>query len=288
MNITEKVNRIYNVCVQKVNFFICKDNFTKTKAVLVCIMACILSVICEYTVFRISHPEYISKVRMIIVAIVFAFIGIHFVFKISKMYEFIHKNRYKIACAFLLFVMVFKLSGSSIVEFNRLIQPNHDDRKYHTILGQSRRIRTDEWATSTTYILSQGQSDTPFKYFSDVLRGTSTDMFAVSNSPVFDILMLGRPFQIGFMLFGNNMGLSFYWYIRLVAMLLGSYELCLILTKKNKKVSLCGMLVITFSSAVQWWYCMDTLIWGQIVIVLIDKFMTTNKKEISIYARLEY
>lgn len=277
-NIENKLKSIYDFCIDKTKYFICKDNFTKTKAVLVCVLACILSVICEYTIFRISHPEYISKVRMIIVAIVFAFIGIHFVFKISKMYKFIHKNRYKIACAFLLFVMAFKLSGSSIVEFNGLIQNQNDDRKYHTILGQSRKIRTDEWATSTTYILSQSKGDTPFKYFSDVLRGTNTDMFAVSNSPVLDILMLGRPFQIGFILFGNSVGLSFYWYIRLVAMLLGSYELCLILTKKNKKVSLCGMLVITFSSAVQWWYCMDTLIWGQIAVVLIDKFMQTEKK----------
>lgn len=276
--IKDKLNKIYNICIEKIKHFINKDNFTKTKAVLVCIFACVFSVICEYTVFRISYPEYISKVRMIIVAIIFAFIGIHFVFKISKMYEFIHKNRYKIACAFLLFVMVFKLSGSSITILNGIVQNQNDDRKYHTILGTPRRIRTDEWATSTTYILSQSQTETPFRYFSDVLRGTDTDMFSVSNSPVADILMLGRPFQIGFILFGNDIGLSFYWYIRLVAMLLGSYELCLILTKRNKKVSLCGMLVITFSAAVQWWYCMDTLIWGQIVVVLIDKFMCTQKK----------
>jgi hypothetical protein len=38
------------------------------------------------------------------------------------------------------------------------------------------------------------------------------------------------------------------------------------------------MIVITFSAAVQWWYCMDTLIWGQIVLVFIDKFMNTSKK----------
>lgn len=103
-------------------------------------------------------------------------------------------------------------------------------------------------------------------------------MFTVANSPVLDILMIGRPFQLGFMLFGTDAGLSFYWYARLVAMMLGSYELCLILTKRNKKVSLCGMIVITFSAAVQWWYCMQVLIWGQIVVVLVDKFMTTNKK----------
>lgn len=290
-NLKDKLNKLYDAFIEKLKIFICKDNYTKTKAVLVCIMACILSVACEYTVFRAeyipgfsilfdTYPQYISKIRMIIVAGIFAFIGIHFVFKISKMYEFIHKHRYKIACAFLLFVMAFKLSGSSMTVLNGIVQNQNDDRKYHPVLGIARKIRSDEWSTSTTYLLSQSQTQTPFQYFSNALRGTETDMFSVSNGPVFDILMLGRPFQIGFLLFGNDRGFSFYWYIRLVAMLLGSYELCLILTKRNKKVSLCGMIVITFSAAVQWWYCMDTLIWGQIVIVLIDKFMNTDKKRI--------
>lgn len=281
MKITEKINKAYEKVLEKIMFFINKDNFTKTKLLLVAIISALMAIVCEYTIFRITHPQFISKNRMMLVTIIFIFIGIHFVFKLKEMYEFIHKHRYKIACAFLLFVMIFKYSGSSIVnfhEFNGLIQPNHDDTRYHTLLGKPRSIRTDEWATSTTYLLSQSKAENPFQYFSNVLRGTQTDMFTVANSPVADILMLGRPFQIGFILFGNDVGLSFYWYARLTAMLLGSYELCLILTKRNKKVSLCGMIIITFSSAVQWWYCMDTLLWGQIVIVLIDKFMNTDKK----------
>ncbi len=292
MKIKEKINKACNIAtyytknfyeklLNKIKFFINKDNFTKTKLILVAILSVVFATVCEYTIFRKFYPQFISKNRIMLVSIIYMFIGIHFVFKLKQMYEFIHNHRYKIACAFLLFVMVFKYSGSSIVNFHiyhGLIQPHHDNTRYHTLLGTARPIRTDEWATSTTYILSQGKSDKPFQYFSDVLRGTSTDMFSVANSPVLDILMLGRVFQIGFILFGNDVGLSFYWYIRLVAMLLGSYELCLILTKRNKKVSLCGMIVITFSAAVQWWYCMDTLIWGQIAIVLIDKFMNTDKK----------
>lgn len=274
----EKLEKISNKIINKVKFFISKDNFTKTKIALVIILSGLLSIACEYTIFRRWYPEFISKNRIMLVSIIFIFIGIHFVFKISKMYEFIHKHRYKIACAFLLFVMAFKYSGSSIVNFNSLIQSHNDNSRYHTLFGKPRMIRTDEWATSTTYILSQSKAESPFQYFSNVLRGTETDMFTVANSPVADILMLGRPFQIGFMLFGNDVGLSFYWYVRLTAMLLGSYELCLILTKRNKKVSFAGMIAITFSAAVQWWYCMDTLIWGQIAIVLIDKFMNTEKK----------
>lgn len=270
--------------VDKTLNFIKKGNYTKTKLVLVALASLCLSTICEYTIFRKWHPEFLSKNRIMLVSLIYMFIGIHFVFKLKEMYEWIHKNRYKIACAFLLFVTLFKYSGSSIVMFQEfstpnggLIQPHNDNSRYHTLLGKARAIRTDEWATSTTYILSQSRSANAFKYFSNVVRGTDTDMFTVANSPVLDILMLGRPLQIGFILFGNDYGLSLYWYSRLVLMLLGAYELCLILTKGNKKASLCGMLMITFSAATQWWYCMDTLIWGQIVIVLINKFMKTDK-----------
>lgn len=276
MNIKE----IYNKIVDKLKYFLSKDNFTKTKLVLGAFLSVALAVVTEYTIMRIYHPQFISKNRMMLLAMIYMFIGIHFVFKLSNMYEFIHKNRYKIACAFLLFVTLFKYSGSSITCFHEYLglQSSYDDTRYHTLLGKVRPIRTDEWATSTTYILSQANSTNPFSYFSDVLRGTETEMFTVAKSPVLDILMLGRPFQIGFLLLGNDMGFSFYWYVRLVAMMLGAYELCLILTNKNKKLSLCGMIVITFSAAVQWWYCMHVLIYGQIVIVLIDKFMNTDKK----------
>ena len=235
--IEKGIIKTYNFILEKLKVFFNKDNFVVLKLIIVAALACIASIGFEYTIFRISHPGYISKLRMIIVAIIFMYIGIHFVFKLSKMYEWIHKYRYLLACAFLLFVMIFKLSGSSIEYFDGMIQSHNDDRKFHTVLGTPRKIRTDEWATSTTYLLAQGESDTPFTYYSDELRGSDTDMFTVSNGPVIDLLLLGRPFQIGFILFGNNAGFSFYWYIRLIAMLLGSYELCMILTNKNKKIS---------------------------------------------------
>ena len=125
MNVLNKIKLFY----EKLNNFIKKDNFTKTKIILIVLFSGLLSIACEYTIFRRYYPEFISKNRIMLVTLIYIYIGMHFVFKISKMYEFIHKHRYKIACAFLLFVMIFKYSGSSIVEFNRLIQPNHDDRR---------------------------------------------------------------------------------------------------------------------------------------------------------------
>ena len=275
--VKEKIEGNYLKISDRLKGILGKDTHVFIKLVCLFVVACAFSILYEYK-YCVRRYGYDSKVRMIMVAGIVFFIGLHFIFSISKMYSFIHKYRYLIACAFLIFVMIFKLSGSSIINYQNFIQPEIGGRKYAPIFGTPRMIRTDEWATSTTYILSQAESETPFSYFSDVLRGTDTDMYTVSNAPVWDVMILGRPFQIGFLLFGNNVGLSFYWYIRLVAMMLGSYELCLILTKKNRKASLLGMLMITFSSATQWWYCMDTLIWGQIAVVLFDKLMKADKK----------
>lgn len=254
-----------------------KKNYTKTKLCIAVVLVFILATIFEYKFYSKIDP-FKSKNRIIIIAVAVYFVLIHFVIKLSTMYEFIYNNRYKIACAFLLFVMVGGYSGSSITFYNFLVQSDLDTGRYHTLLGAARSARSDEWGSSTDYILSQGIGENTFEYFSNRLRGTKTDMFTLVGAPVKDILMLGRPFQIGFLLFGNSMGLSFYWYIRLVAMALGAFELCMIVSNKNKRISLLGMIIITFSSAVQWWYCLDTLIWSQIILVLFNKFFETDKK----------
>lgn len=257
--------------------FFTKGNFTKTKLVIAGILAIVLSVIFEYKIYHIIEP-FISKNRIIFLAIALMIVFLHFIIKLDVMYGFLYKNRYKVACAFLLFVMIGKYSGSSITTYNIYIQPTIDTGRYHTLLGIARMARSDEWGSSTDYILSQGVGEDKFQYYQDSLRGTKTDMFTLVNAPVLDILMLGKPFQLGFLLFGNSMGLSFYWYIRLVAMILGSFELCMIVTNKNKKISLLGAVMITFSAAVQWWYCLDCLIWSQIILVLANLFLETEKK----------
>ena len=116
--IADKTKNLFNKIIEKIIFFINKDNFTKTKLILVAFASLAFAVICEYTIFRIWYPQFISKNRMMLVSIIYMFIGIHFVFKLSNMYEFIHKHRYKIACAFLLFVMIGQYSGSSITNYN--------------------------------------------------------------------------------------------------------------------------------------------------------------------------
>ena len=187
--------------MEKVKKFLSKENYTKAKLGILVILAVIASVLFEYRFYtRYIDNSYDSKTRMLIMSIVFGFIGLHFVIKLDKLYEFIYKQRYKIAGVFLIFVIVFKLSGSSIVNYNDQFQTESDDNRFHPLLGFARMVRTDEWSSSTLYMLSQGVGQNQYEYFSNKLRGTTTDMFTLVNSPVKDILMIGKPFQIMFLL----------------------------------------------------------------------------------------
>lgn len=99
------------------------------------ILAVVASVIFEYAIYtRYIDNSYDSKTRMLIMAILFGFIGLHFIFKLNDLYEFIYKQRYKLAVGFLIFVMLFKLSGSSIVNFNDQFQTKSDDNRFHPLL----------------------------------------------------------------------------------------------------------------------------------------------------------
>ena len=172
-----------------------------------------------------------------------------------------------------------QFSGSSITAYNSYIQPNISGDNFTAIWGEERGIRSDEWAVQAMYMLSQGASE--FDYFNSNLRGTLTDMFTLINAPVSDVLMISKPFHLGFLLFGNSIGLSIWWFGRLIALTFATFELAMILTNKKKLVSLCAAILLTFSSATQWWYStylIDLLIYGQLLVVFLNVFITNNKK----------
>ena len=90
-------------------------------------------------------------------------------------------------------------------------------------------------------------------------------MFTTIFVPVKDILILSRPFNIGYLLLGEEYGLSFYWYGRLIALLLVTFELMMLITNKKKLLSLAGAILITGSPLVSWFYSnyiVDLLISG--------------------------
>jgi len=192
--------------------------------------------------------------------------------KKTKALNFIYTYRFPLAFIILIIAVIFQIHGSSINELNFF------NLKHHPLLGVSRPIRSDEYIVNTLFAFSQYCND--FAYFSDIVRGCLTDMFIIYGQPVFDIGTIFRPFLIGYLFLNQGQGLSFFWIGRLIFLFLISFEFGMLLTNKNKTLSLAYTLLITFSPLVQWWFAInglvEQLIFGQLGVLLINWYMTLN------------
>lgn len=270
---------IMSKILNKIKNFFNKENFKILKLIISILLSSILSLLLEFLIFY-KKTGFYSKDRVIILNLFLLFLSIHAIFNLRNMYKWIYEKRFLIAIIFLCFFVAMGYSGSSIDSYDYTIQSEVTDPSYKPLFGKVRNIRSDEWAVNTPLIFSQeNQHDSEYSYFNMAIRGTKTDMFTIINAPIKNILTIGKPFNIGYILFGNRMGLSFWWYGRFIALMLISFEFCMILTKKNKLISLVGMILITFSPSVQWWYSnfiVDILIFGQLSLILVDKFMNSK------------
>ena len=199
-----------------------------------------------------------------------------------KLLDFIYRKRYWIAAIVLIICTVFQISGSSIGCWEKVLGYNTDRG---ILAGTSRSIRSDEWAVFTPMAL--GQTVNGFKYMNNNLRGGyPTDMFIIYGQPVKDISMIFRVTQIGYLLFGAGAGLAFYWCFRFIALFMASFEFLMLITKKNKRLSLVGAIVILLSPTIQWWYstnCLiEMIISAEIALVLFDKFFKEENYKLRI------
>lgn len=193
--------------------------------------------------------------------------------------DFVYHWRYLLAAAVLAVCVIFNISGSSFHMWSGFLDSAADGR----LLGASRALRSDEWALNTPFAISQCNdiAGNAFSYFSNTVRGTSTDMFIVYGQPVLDFAELFRPFHWGYLLFGASRGLSFFWCARQIALLLVSFELGMLLTGQKRLLSLLFGVMLSFSSFVQWWFAINGLvemmIFGFLAVLVIHRYMHTER-----------
>lgn len=230
------------------------------------------------TLFDYYHSvlSNISIPKVAVYFFVLAFLGAAHVFK-GQYKRILFQYRWIWGCILLIVCVVLKLHGSSI----GVLFVNQDSS---LLWGIPREIRSDEYAIFTEMALSQVK--TGFKWFSDVWGYSSSDMFMVYGQPVSNLVTLYRPFSVGYIIFGAEYGLSFYWCSRLIVCFLTSFEFGRLLTKDDKKLALAYAFIISFSPIVQWWFSInelvEMLIFGQLIIVLLYKYFVTDslKKKI--------
>jgi len=242
------------------------------------IVSIIFSLIYQYVIVNIYEMKASFSIDVsIIIALIMTFIGLHFVFGLKRLYDFIINHRYKIALVLVIVFTLLNYSGSSIGIFSGLIL---EDEKNNTVFGTYRRLHSDEYAIETLGAISQYANN--FSYTNNLLRGTATDVFSVLHIPVKDIVSVGKIFNVGYYFLNSGTALALWWNLKLFSLILVSFELCMLITNKNKYISLIGSVMIAISGAVQWWFSTDILFFGQLAIVLVDKFLNTAQLKIKI------
>lgn len=80
---------------------------------------------------------------------------------------------------------------------------------------------------------------------------------------------------------GAERGLSFFWCARLIALFMVTFKLSMLLTNRKRVLSLASALLIAFSSQVQWWFAVNSLVemlvFGQLAVLIVHYFMLTKK-----------
>lgn len=192
--------------------------------------------------------------------------------------EKIYKHRYLTGFFVLIICVIFEISGSSIGMWGNYLGGNSQEG---VLLGESRGIRSDEWVVNTPMAFSQKYNENgEYPYFSDTIRGDKTDTFIVYGQPVWTFGEVYRPFHLGYLLLGAAKGLSFFWCARLIFLFIVSFDFCMLLTKKNKFLSLIGAILIALAPVVSWWFAVNGLVEmilaGEVAILFLQKYMTSD------------
>ena len=182
----------------------------------------------------------------------------------------LYRWRWPVALFLLIVLVVLNVSGSSIGCWVDYL-PNGDNPGL--LLGTARPVRSDEFLIATPQNFSQlANPESWLQYYSTVARGSMTDMNIFYAAPMWDFAQLFRPFQWGYLFLGAERGLSFWWCSRLILLFMVSFEIGMLLSKKNKHLAVAYAFLVTFSPAVQWWYgsgsITDCIVYGQIIVLL--------------------
>lgn len=234
----------------------------------------------------ITLHKFISYDRLIIFLIldlvIIVYSSVVLKFGLIKVNTYVYKLRFVLLILLFITTVLLKVNLSSIAIWESTIHSNKSDfYKVGILFGKPRPIRSDEWLVQTPMYLAQGLvKGNSYPLINKNISTNGTNMIISSYSPTKDILTIGKPFNWGFLFLKQDYGFSWYWMSKVFLLFIFSFEICMILTKKNKGISLFGAIIILFSSTIQWWLStgvVDLIVFSQMIIVNLNWYMYCNK-----------
>lgn len=232
---------------------------------------------CSISIARhgsLSHVKIFALIFFALAALFLLCISFFYSQK-RKLLHKIHVHRYSLGIALIALLTIFKISGSSVASWSTLIG---GENFQGTLWGIPRSIRSDEFIVFTPFAFSQAYTD--YAPISNIIHASPTDVTMLYAQPAWAIATLFRPFLWGFMLFGSQHGLAFFWASRLVTLLLVSYEFGRWLTDDQRTLASCYGFFVGFSPIVQWWFAVngtaELFIYGQLLVLLFFKYLYSD------------
>ena len=200
--------------------------------------------------------------------------------KMDRKYrKIIYRYRYVIVLIILAICVVLEISGSSMSSWCGVLGVSQEDSG--VLFRTMNPYRSDEFGVNTVFAIAQAKNPgNSYPYFSDIVRGTSTDMYIVYGQPVKSIGILFRPFQWGYLLLGSAKGLAFFWCGRFLFLLMSSFEFGRLFINNKRMPSVIYSIFMTLSPVVQWWFAIngfvEMLIFGQLCAIMLSRYMNTD------------
>jgi hypothetical protein len=146
----------------------------------------------------------------------------------------------------------FKVHGSSIGIWHYRLGPAYRSDDSGVLFGTPKGIRIDEWNIFTPAILSQATLHPSFPVVN--ARWGQGEVPLVFKFPARHWSMILRPQFWGFFVLDVERAFAFYWDIRAVLLLGGTFLLLMVLTENHFWISVVGAAWFLFSGFIQWWY----------------------------------
>lgn len=195
---------------------------------------------------------------------------------LNRIFDFIIKYRYLISFIIFAVLVAFRINGSSIGVYDELLGKT-DESITSELFGAGRMIRSDEWNVQVPYFFSQLYNS--YGLNSDFMSLSPQNMIIGYNAPVIDLTLIGKPFIWGYILFGNDVGLSWYWCSKIILYILVAFEMFKIITG-NDYLSAFASIALVFSPVLQWWlapHMYQVFFWSSLLFVVGYYFFLAKK-----------
>jgi hypothetical protein len=228
-----------------------------------------------------STPLHINLIRFVLFSLLLTVPAAWVKWGFAHTNNWLYSHRFLIGASLVAGAVILNISGSSLGVWNAFLGKSQFQ---DVVFGTPRVLRSDEYAVNTPFWFAQEYNN--YAQYNDIIGNRAADMYLIKDAPVWVVGELFRPFHWGFLLFGSERGLAFYWSARQVALFLASLEFFSMSTsefptKDNRTLALIGAMLVSFAPIIQWWYAVnglvEMLVAAFVALVLFDKYLKTHE-----------